>query len=442
MVGKATAIEARSCGDPRNATTAAIGGKQTVPESAGPQCHRSHTGREGGSTDRRLSSLLVVFLVLVSLIALYEVAQLPDPSSDANRSSSSIRTIRSFYAGLNAYMATGDAGTVSEHLAPGAWSVVPDHGILGDDSGLLTYLIALRSDQPQLRFTVDQIDADDAIAIANVRISGATGTPVLGWPPASGTSQEFFRVRDGRIVEHWTTAPESVLLHSLTTPPIRVELIQPSHLAIAELSFSPGKQDPLAIDGPAFVIIQRGRLTLSGNGPSQILDIETGATTVPGEHERVSVGPGQAISIPEYRALVQNNEPEVANVLLATLIDDPRQVQENVPGERHPPPTAINDPALIGAQNATTYDGVTVRPLVFDNRSIPTGPWEMEIAWAVLGPGASLALATDGFAIAYVKSDAPSNSSLGQHNAGIVNALTNDTSTPVVALVIRLRAPH
>lgn len=440
MVGKATDIETRSCGDPRDAATEAVGSWRTASQSPGTRYQCAHTGRDGGAPERRLSGLLVLALLLVSLIALYEVAQLPDPSSDASRSSSSIRTIRGFYDGLNTYMETGDAGAVAVLLAPGAWSVTPEHGVAGDGSGLLTYLIALRSTHPRLRFSLDHLEAGDDLAIATVRVSGVSGMPNGAWPPASGTWQEFFRVRDGRIVEHWTTAPGSTLLHTLTAPPMQVTLVQPGHLAIAELSFSPSQHNPQVIDGPAFVIVQRGQLTLTGNGSSQILDIETGAAHVPGKSEHVRAGPGQAISIPEYRVLVRNSETESAVALIATLVDDPRQVLETPPGQRHPPTPAINDAALIGAQRSATIGAVTVRPLVFDTRSIPVGMWELEVAWAVLGPDTTLPRTADGAEIAMLMSDTPKGLPRHQVDTGTPTALTNDTSTPVVALVVRLRA--
>lgn len=227
MTGKATISEARTCCDPRCAPASATESRRpTLPGAASPYL-RPPREHNGGSANRQLSGLLVFMLTLASLLTLYEVAQLPDASTDASRSSSSIRTIRSFYSGLNGYLETGDAGAISELLAPGAWSVAPDDGMLGDDSGLLTYLIALRSSHPQLRFSIDRIEAGDDLAIAIVRVSGVTGTPTPGCPPASGISQEIFRVRDGRIVEHWTTAPASALLHSLTTPPMQSNCSNP-----------------------------------------------------------------------------------------------------------------------------------------------------------------------------------------------------------------------
>ena len=88
---------------------------------------------------------------MASLIALYEVAQTPRALSNSATSPDSIQTIRRFYAGLNEYLETGDASAVSTTLAPGALAFAPEEGVMGQDSGLLTYLLALRSTNPDLR---------------------------------------------------------------------------------------------------------------------------------------------------------------------------------------------------------------------------------------------------------------------------------------------------
>jgi hypothetical protein len=406
---------------------------QPGPPPRHAECH-------AGSPSRLNSGVLAVFFLLASLVAIYEVTKIPRASSDATQTTQTIRTIREFYAALNEFMETGNASAVSQIVAPGALAFAPEQGIFGADSGLLTYLLALRTTLPQLRFIVDHIDAGDDLAIAKVRVSGIADAAANVWPRAHGTSHEFFRVRDSRIVEHWTTTPGPMLLLPLTSPTMLVEVIQPGHLAIGELSFPPGRLDAQTIDGHALVIVQRGSLTLIGNGSGQILDIKNGAITVPGQDDHVSVGPGQAISVPEYKALVRNSESGIADALVATLVDDPRQVLGTPPGERQPPPPALNDAALIGAQGATTYGDVTVRPFVFDDRSIPAGSWELEIAFAVLGPGASLPIPADGeWAVAHVISNPVSPSPPVQQSADHLSLLTNHSDQPVVALVMRLR---
>lgn len=372
---------------------------------------------------------------------MHQVAKIPGASLGAANSSSSIQTIRTFYAGLNAYLETGDASAVSQTLAPDALAFVPEQGAMGEDSGLLTYLLALRSTVPKLRFTVEGIDAGGDIAIASVRTSGRADASAA-MPGASEISQEFFRVRDGRIVQHWTTAPNSLLVHPLTILPMRIEVIQPSHLAIAELTFPAGQDDSQPIDGPALVIVQSGRLTLTGNGSSQILDLATGGTSVPGPNKSSSARPGQAISIPQDRTFVRNRDSDVAHVRIATLAYDPRQLWESMPGDPQPLPPAPNDTSVMGSDRATVYSAVTVRPLAFDDRRIPAGTWEMEIAWAVLGPGASLPLPADGEgAMIHVISGPAKNLALTQDALELPNALTNNGDRPMVALVLRLRAP-
>ena len=115
---------------------------------------------------------------------------------------------------------------------------------------------------------------------------------------------------------------------------------------------------------------------------------------------------------------------------------------EYLPFDQHPPPPPINDASLLRAEYAAVYGAVTVRPLAFDHRSIPNGRWELEIAWAVLGPGASLPLPeVDEWVVAHVLSSTASAVVIpGQHDPEMLSTLTNDGDKPVVALVIRLRA--
>lgn len=396
-----------------------------------------------GSRSRLISGVLAVLFLLASLLALYEVAKTPRPRPSSAQTSNSIQTIRAFYAALNGYMETGDTSAVTEILAPDALAFVPLQGAMGKDSGLLTYLLALRSTMPQLRFTVDRIDAGGDIAIASVRISGRADASAA-MPSVSGISQEFFRVRDGRIVQHWTTTPSLALLQPLTKLPMQTEFIHSAHLAIAELIFPPGQGDPAPIDGPALLLVQRGRLTLTGNGSSQILHLASGGISVSGPNERASAGPGQAISIPKSRTIVQNRDSGVAHVHIATLAYDPRQFWDSMPGDLQSLPPPTNDMSVMGWDRATVYGGVTVRPLAFDDRAIPAGTRELDIAWAVLGPGASLPLAADGeWSLVHVMSGSAQHLTPNREvPSELPNTLTNTGDQPVLALVIRLRATH
>ncbi len=440
-MNKATDMVARSRrGTPESVTPLPVN-RRGSPACAHCRSRLAYGGRGHGAAHRQISGLLAVCFLVASLIALYQVAKIPETSSSAAHTSGSIRTIRNFYSGLNEYLETGDASALSKTLAPGALAFVPEQGAIGDDSGLLTYLLALRSTLPHLRYTVESIDAGGDIAIASVHTSGGAGAPASALPNESGISQEFFRVREGRIVQHWTTEPASALLHALTVPPMRIEVTQSGHLAIAELAFSADRTDTKPIDGPALVIVERGRLILTGDGASQILDIATGAASVPGPNENAFAGPGRAIFVPESRAIVRNGDSEAARARIATLVHERRQDMVGVPADPNPPPIPINDVSMMGSERTTIYDSVTVRPLAFDERSIPAGEWELEIAWAVLGPGAALPLSPEGeWSLARVISGSGSHLTQSQQADGGLATLMNDGDKPVVALVMRLRA--
>src|SRR6478735_8537150 len=75
----------------------AMAGNVTVIE------HKSRQNARGDArlASRRVSAVLACCLLLASLLALYEVAQLRQPSSSAENPARSIQTVRRFYAGLN-----------------------------------------------------------------------------------------------------------------------------------------------------------------------------------------------------------------------------------------------------------------------------------------------------------------------------------------------------
>lgn len=396
------------------------------------QCYASSTGR-------RLSGLLVVLLVAVSFMALLEVRRIPLVSPYLARSTNATQTIRSFYAGLNEYMETGDAGAVSNVLAPDALVVVPAHGAMGADSGLLTYLMALRSTLPDLRFTVEKIESEGDIAIATVRRSGIEEAPFAALGSASGVSQEFFRVSDGRITQQWTTEPDTVLTHPLTTAPAPVHLLQSGHLAIAELTFAPHAGGAFPVDGPALLLIEQGSLTLIGDGFSQLLDLVSGVASAPGPDERVSAKPGQAIVIPAYRAHVQNDSPDTVVARIATLVQDSQGMLSAYPADRPRPPEALNHFSTMRLARTMIVGPVTVRPLGFDNYPIPAGEWEVEIVWVVLGPGTTLPPAVVGDrALAHIMTDSEPVSTSYQNPGDLPDSHRNDGSDPVTALMIRV----
>jgi hypothetical protein len=395
----------------------------TVIDRTTHQANRRATRSAG----RSVSAALACALLLASLLALHEVAQMRQDSSKAANSSRSIRTIRSFYAGLNDYLESGSPADVPQSVAPGVLAFLPETGAMGDNSQLLTWLLALRSTDPNLRFTVDHIEAGDDLAIATVRQSCPNCQ--------TRTSQEFFRVRDGRIVQHWTTAPSSTLSHPLIQAPQQVTVTNAGHLAIAEVTFGPQEAEVHAIDGPALVLVQRGRLTLIGDGSSQILDIVTGEVSVPGPGERAHAEPGQAISITANQAGILNDSSEVAIARVATLAKDSRAELAGYPADRPLPPLAINDLSMMRSPATTAHGSATIRPLAFENRSIPPGTWQLETAWTLLGPGASLPESADGeWSLTHVMSGSP------QHLTPSQGTISNTSAEPILALVLRLHA--
>ncbi len=441
LVGKSTMLVSRSNTNTPDFARASRREEQAFPNIAGAESRSNHVWSERGSASSSITGVLAVFFLVTSLFALYQVAQMPRGFSNDAHASASVRTIRDFYAGLDEFMETGDISAVSNTVAPDALAFVPEQGAMGADSGLLTYLLALRSTHPHLRFTIEEIDAGGEIAVASVRRSGTPDVSPLGAQWTAGISQEFFRVHEGRIVRHWTTAPGSVLVHPLTISPMLVSVYQPGHLAIAELIFSPGEDDLEPIEGPALIIVQHGQLTLAGNGFSQIVDLATGATSRGGSLERATAGPGQAIAVLDGLASIWNEDDSDATARIITFAEKPPPIMEYLAVDPHPQSPPINDISLLVTKHFTVSGAVTVRPLAFDREEIPIGRWELEIAWAVLGPGTSLPLSADGARMmAHIISGSAQNGAPAQDAPDSMNALSNNGDKPAVALVIRLVA--
>ena len=220
-----------------------------------------------------ISVLLASFLVASTLIVGYLAPQSPLASShEAN--APHIHTDLSSVStpALNEYIETGNAYRRHTNSRPDALTFVPEHGAMGDDSALLTYLLALY-DRPHPSFASLSSTSTPATTLPSPACAAQT-------PDVSATDLTgFFRVRDGRIVLHWSDHSRYRVFHTSPYLQLRVEAHPSGHLAIAELTF-PQDQHELARRSMA----QRSSrpytdvLTLMGDGASQILDIDTGET--------------------------------------------------------------------------------------------------------------------------------------------------------------------
>lgn len=96
----------------------------------------------------------------------------------------------------------------------------PASGQVSGTEGVKDRVEALRAAFPDLRFTVEELVAEGDLVAARCSWRGThKGEAFLGIPPSGRAilvrSMEFFRLRDGRIVEHWDNVDELGMLTQL-----------------------------------------------------------------------------------------------------------------------------------------------------------------------------------------------------------------------------------
>ena len=160
----------------------------------------------------RLSLVLLLVTTSIALLRLSEAL-----GSDARLSSpqQTIQAVRRYYAAVNQFLVTGDLDEMASVAGASELAVLPEAGAFGEGSELATYLLALRSSNPGLRFVVDDIESSGEVAIARVIRASAATAGMESSDVAGAASSEFFRVREGRIVEHWKAAAPFTSVHDV-----------------------------------------------------------------------------------------------------------------------------------------------------------------------------------------------------------------------------------
>ena len=96
----------------------------------------------------------------------------------------------------------------------------PGPGQLSGAAGVKGRIENLRSSFPDLRFVLEEIIAEGDVVAARYSLRGThRGQSYLGIPPSGKTifvrGMDFYRLRDGRIVEHWDNVDELGMLTQL-----------------------------------------------------------------------------------------------------------------------------------------------------------------------------------------------------------------------------------
>jgi predicted ester cyclase len=110
----------------------------------------------------------------------------------------------------------GRLDVLDQIIAPDYRDRTPAPGLPSDRSGVRLKLVALRTAFSDLRFTVDELVAEADIAAVRWHWTGIQvgqfGTIAPTGRKVGVRSMDFYRVQDGRIVEHWDLVDQQGLL--------------------------------------------------------------------------------------------------------------------------------------------------------------------------------------------------------------------------------------
>ena len=134
-------------------------------------------------------------------------------SGDSERNKALIR--RLFDEVLNA----GNFGLLDQLIGSAYLEHNPTNSQATGAAGVREKIQALRSAFPDLRFTLEELIGEDAIVAARYRWQGTHRGLFLGIAPTgrrlSVRGMDFYRLDDGRVIEHWDVIDEFGMLTQL-----------------------------------------------------------------------------------------------------------------------------------------------------------------------------------------------------------------------------------
>ena len=296
-------------------------------------------------------------------------------------------TVRRFYEAANRALLTGDAGPLDALLAADFVDHADRPGQSRDRSGLVRYLQALHRADPALTLMGHDLVAEGDRVAALVRIEGASGAPAVGVPTIDGRpwgTIDVFRLRSGRIAEHWGDDLGLGLVEPLLAVGVGVEPPATKWVELARLTYPPRGADRHWASGPTVLVVESGALTVAHDPISP-----AAATVVPASAARHALPPGATATLVAGDALVLEGHSryETRNhggrpaVVLALWSGGPPYPVRTYAADAAPdaPP---GTPA-IGSTYAALAGGF-LAPL-------PTGRATVAIGRIALAPGAALA---------------------------------------------------
>jgi predicted ester cyclase len=321
---------------------------------------------------RPIVPLVLVLAVATSLVlAGIGFVVLAPPGSDAatGRAAGNADAVRRFYDAVNGALLTGDVAPLDALLAADFVEHDARPGQSGDRAGLAGYLRALHRAAPKLVITgFDLVAQGDRVA-ARVRVEGAASAPAPGLPRVAGRvwgMLDLFRVRSGRITEHWGDDLGLAVAEPLLKVGVQVDPPAAKWVEVGRLTYPPGGADRRWTSGPTVLLVESGSLTVAYDPTSP-----GAASLVPGAAERREVEPGEAFALGPGDALdlasgslfeVRNGGSSPATVLVLWSgdptfpfhVDPAKSASDAAPGT---PVPAATYATLAGGMSARFPEG-------------------------------------------------------------------------------------
>ncbi|MBI5441025.1 MAG: ester cyclase [Deltaproteobacteria bacterium] len=211
------------------------------------------------------------------------LAALAGPAAGESGPGPAARTAAGLVEGLSRAFRTGDLDRLSAFL--GQDVVVHGTGPEGSSRGLRATVEALRSALAELEWKPELVVAEgEKIAILG-KITGLHRGPLLGVPPTGApvaiASVDLFRLKEGRIAEHWALTDRFELVRALTNPGPAPAPLVPA--PVTEVAAFPAGEflESVAVDAEGNLLVTHlftGRITKIDprGGTSVLANLETG----------------------------------------------------------------------------------------------------------------------------------------------------------------------
>lgn len=302
----------------------------------------------------RTAAAITITLMLLTTIVVWQVMELGATKSFSATivQSDASQTATDYYEAINSTLETGDPTALRSVLHPNFIDHTHDREESGTSQELESYLLALRSTFPGLRFTASTIIAHGPVIASTLTITGdATGTfeeiPVE--LEASGAGYDLLRIDDNQVIERWASPALPALPQIDSSAAIEAlePAISPRTPRLDRLTFEQFARYKAYAHGGTILLVESGTVRV---------DASTG--TMPGEE----LSAGDALTIhPRTSFELSNAELQASSILLLTIplfdrADEPESSTRPAPF----PPGVARDMRFSGSTIALNSDPLSI----------------------------------------------------------------------------------